>query len=144
MKIDRFRGKYAFLSNFAPCIVSYDGYKYASVEHAFQAAKTLNPIEREVLALETTPGKAKRAGRLVQLRSDWDEVKVSIMKELLISKFQDNSFGYRDALINTQDAYLEEGNKWGDTFWGTVEGKGQNVLGNLLMEVRELLKKGLI
>lgn len=144
MKIDRFRGKYAFLSNFAPCIVSYDGHKYASVEHAFQAAKTLNPIEREVLALETTPGKAKRAGRLVQLRPDWDEVKVDIMKELLISKFQDNSFGYRDALINTQDAYLEEGNKWGDTFWGTVEGKGQNVLGNLLMEVRELLKKGLI
>lgn len=62
----------------------------------------------------------------------------------MISEFQDNSFGYRDALINTQDAYLEEGNKWGDTFWGTVEGKGQNVLGNLLMEVRELLKKGLI
>ena len=74
--INRFDGPYAFLSNFFFSPIEYEGITYPTVEHAFQAAKTLNPIERQAIADLPTPGAAKRAGRQVTLRKDWEDVKI--------------------------------------------------------------------
>lgn len=134
-----FDGEYRFLSNFYPSIVSYDGWNYPTVEHAYQAAKTLDKRRRNIIQQMKFPGQAKRAGGKLELRSDWDYVKVQIMESLLRHKF----IGYHDLslwLYQTGDKYLEETNTWGDTFWGVCNGKGQNVLGNLLMKIRKDIK----
>lgn len=138
-KIDRFDGEYAFLSNFYESSALYDGVMYPTAEHAYQAAKTLYPDEQERIRNARTPGQAKRLGRQVTMRPDWDEVKVAVMRVVLVTKFQHNA-EIRQKLIDTGDSYLEEGNWWGDTFWGVCKGKGQNKLGLLLMQLRSLYK----
>lgn len=134
-KIDSFTGPYRFLSNFFPCPISYQAILYNSVEHAYQAAKTRDQQARIDIAGALTPGIAKRMGRLVKLRPDWDLVKLDVMKELLLKKFSHGSL--RQLLLDTGNAELVEGNGWGDRFWGRVAGQGHNHLGRLLMEVRE-------
>jgi ribA/ribD-fused uncharacterized protein len=133
---NEFRGGYRFLSNFYLCPIVFEGDLYASVEHAFQAAKTLDPAERKTVRLCVKPGDAKRAGRKVKKRDDWDDIRVSVMRELLYQKF--NSSPLRQRLLNTGIAELIEGNDWGDVFWGVCRGRGENWLGKLLMEVRAL------
>lgn len=138
--IDSFTDEYGFLSNFYPCTIRYNGIRFPSVEHAYQAQKTTLPSEQRMIANLQTPAQAKKAGRKVKCRRDWDEVKIGIMKELLVIKF--NSHGNLLAqLFRTGDQQLVEGNWWGDRFWGVCHGKGKNVLGQLLMEVREQLSK---
>lgn len=139
-KIDKFTGDYAFLSNFATAVFRYEGILYTSVEAAFQAAKTDDRELKRRLA-QYSPVEAKRYGRKIKLRSDWDDVRVSIMKDLLRLKFSSDMFGHRQALLNTGDAYLEEGNNHNDTFWGTWNGVGENQLGKLLMEIRDELNQ---
>lgn len=136
MVIDSFRGEYRFLSNFYACPIVYEGDLYPSLEHAFQAAKTTDPDERRVVRTATTAGNAKRAGRKVTKRDDWDDVRVSVMRELLLQKFSDPQL--RQRLQSTGNAELIEGNDWGDVFWGVCRGRGENWLGRLLMEVREI------
>lgn len=140
-KIYEFRGEYRFLSNFYPCEVEYEGIVYPSVENAFQAAKTLNNEER-LQFTNVKPGIAKRLGRRVALRHDWEKVKVDIMKELLRKKFSQEPL--KSKLLATGDKELEEGNKWNDRFWGVCppgSGMGKNILGRLIMEIRVELKK---
>lgn len=139
-KIDHFRGIYAFLSNFYPCTVEYDTNKYPSVEHAFQAAKTLNRQEQYKIWLAKTPNEAKKLGRQVTLRPDWEEVKIDVMRQLIHQKFQNRIF--RLKLLATRNAELIEGNHWHDYFWGVCNGQGQNWLGKILMEEREKIKDG--
>lgn len=132
--IDSFRGEYRFLSNFYSCPIIFEGDLYSSLEHAFQASKTLDSNERKVVRVAVKAGDAKRAGRKVTKRGDWDDVRVGIMRELLYQKF--NDLQLRQRLINTGDAELVEGNNWGDVFWGVCRGRGENWLGKLLMEIR--------
>ena len=138
--ITRFRHKYAFLSNFYPVSIELDGEVYAAVEDAFQAAKTLDPTERRFIQLCQTPGDAKRCGRQVTLRADWNDIKVSVMHDLLRKKFKNPAL--RKLLLDTGDAILIEGNTHGDVFWGQVNGQGENHLGKLLMEVRAEILRG--
>lgn len=138
MKIKRFEYKYGFLSNFYPCSIKCHGREYSTLEHAYQAYKTLNPLERDKIMRASTPGHAKRLGRRVSLRTDWEKVKVEVMYDLLKRKFARGT-DLAVALVETEDAELEEGNWWGDTFWGTHYGKGENMLGKLLMRVRKEL-----
>lgn len=137
-KITSFRGNYFFLSNFYPCFVEFEGLRYPSVEHAFQAAKTLNLNDRKSFQVIRAASEAKRVGRQVSLRPDWDEIRESVMLQCLRSKFSDEYL--RKMLIATGDKILEEGNNHGDKFWGTVNGQGDNHLGKLLMKVREEIK----
>ena len=139
-KIDKFIGDYAFLSNFATTAFRYEGILYTSVEAAFQAAKTDDRELKRRLA-QYSPAEAKRYGRKIKLKSNWNTVRVPIMKDLLRLKFSSDLFGHRQALLNTGDAYLEEGNNHNDTFWGTCNGEGENQLGKLLMEIRDELKQ---
>jgi len=139
-RIDRLSGNYAFLSNFAPIPggVAYEGVRYPTVEHAFQAAKTTDPAQRAMILALPTPGQAKRAGRTVSLRPDWETRKLSVMAALLRQKFAREPF--RGLLLATGSAELVEGNTWGDRFWG-VDGSGENHLGLLLMAIRSELAK---
>ena len=136
--IDSFHGEYAFLSNYYDSPIFYDGILYPTVEHAFQAAKTTVFIQRIIIANKKTPGQAKCAGRKVTLRDNWDDIKLYIMKELIILKFTNPKL--KSALLNTKDAELIERNTWNDTYWGSCNGIGENHLGKILMEVREMLR----
>lgn len=134
-----FQGDYRFLSNFHPARVALDGVMYPSVEHAYQAAKTLDHGER-LLFCAGSPGEAKRNGRKVTMREDWDEVKLGVMRDLVRQKFV-LSGPLGDKLLDTGDAHIEEGNHWGDTFWGVCRGRGQNHLGKIIMSVREEMQR---
>lgn len=135
--IKEFQGKYRFLSNFWPAEVDYNGYLFPSVEHAYQAAKTFDE-DAQVEIAEMTAGQAKRRGKTVTMRPDWDKIKTSVMFSLLRKKFSKEPL--RGSLLATGEQQLEEGNYWGDTFWGVCKGKGENHLGKLLMRVREELR----
>lgn len=134
-----FRGEYAFLSNFHPAPVEFEGILYPTVEHAYQAAKTLNREERQRIANLPTPGAAKRAGKQVQLRPDWEDVKIDVMTRLVRRKFTCYP-DLAEKLLATGDLPIVEINTWKDTFWGVCEGVGQNHLGRILMAVRKELR----
>lgn len=133
--IDSFNGKYRFLSNFYPSKVSLDGWEFPTVEHAFQAAKTLDGNKRRQIQQAAKPGDAKRLGRTVNLRADWEDAKIDVMRQLLRRKFSDPFL--LSQLLTTGTEELVEGNWWRDTFWGVCNGVGENHLGKLLMEIRE-------
>lgn len=86
--INDFRGEYRYLSNFHLVDVAYDGEVYPSTEHAFQAAKTLNEEERKEIQEAATPSIAKKLGKKVTLRSNWDSIRVGVMQALLEQKFK--------------------------------------------------------
>jgi ribA/ribD-fused uncharacterized protein len=133
--IDKFEGKYRFLSNFGPGKVEYEGRVYLTSEHLYQALKTLDPDEHEYVRVAPTPNEAKKRGKKITKREDWDEVKDEIMKMVLELKFHQNP-DLIDKLLATGSEELIEGNTWGDTYWGVCFGTGQNKLGLLLQELR--------
>lgn len=139
--IDSFQGEFEFLSNFYPAWVRFESVRFATVEHAYQFARTLDAEGRKQIRYAPTPGQAKRSGRKAPTREDWVEIKVDVMRELLRQKFTDAELQQR--LLATGDREIIEGNYWHDTFWGvcTCETcpEGQNTLGRLLMEIRQEL-----
>lgn len=142
--ITEFDGKHAFLSNFFQSPFVFDDIIYPTNEHFFQAMKTLSQEERRKIAEAKTPGVAKRMGRQVQLREDWEEVKEDMMRLGVTLKFQAHP-DLAKKLVETGDAYLIEGNSWHDNTWGScfcpkcAATSGRNLLGQILMEERERL-----
>lgn len=136
--IGEFRGEHYFLSNFYNSKVSYEGITYLNNEAAFQSIKTLDPEERKKFAF-LDPSSAKRAGRKVSLRPDWEDIKLNVMYEICKAKFSQNA-ELAQKLLDTGDEELVEGNNWGDRIWGKVNGIGANNLGKILMRVREELR----
>lgn len=134
-EINEFRGEYRFLSNFWSCPVNYDGITYQNTEAAFQAQKCIDPADRARFA-GLNPSEAKRLGRRVKLRSDWETVKDQIMCQVVQAKFTQNP-DLMAKLKATGDAILIEGNTWGDRYWGVCRGAGQNKLGRILMALRD-------
>lgn len=138
--IDCFDGEFAFLSNFYEHPIQYKGIVYPTNEHFFQAMKSLKEDERKMIAAAPTPGKAKRLGRSITLRADWEKVKYDVMLLGLRLKFCDIEL--REKLRKTGDEMLIEGNYWHDNTWGDCscdackERSGRNMLGKLLMQVR--------
>ena len=138
--IDFFDGEFAFLSNFYNASCIFEGKLYPTVEHAFQAAKSLDHAERDWIAAAGSPGLAKRLGRSVNLRPDWEKVKFDVMEECLRSKFADPVL--KQKLFATGDEELVEGNYWHDNTWGNCSCEkckdivGRNMLGNILMKLR--------
>lgn len=133
-KITSFMGKNRYLSNFYPAPIEYEGIRYQNNEAAFQAQKA-EDMEIRLKFKDLPPDKAKRLGRSVKLRPDWEACKAIVMYEIVKAKFTQNE-ELGKMLVSTGDAHLEEGNTWGDTTWGTVNGVGSNMLGKILMEVR--------
>lgn len=137
MKIDSFQGEYKFLSNFFLCKIEYNEVTYPSAEHAFQAQKSLSQIDQQEIAKLKNPGQAKRTGRKLKIRGDWDEIKLDVMKKILTVKFKDPELAQK--LIDTAPAELIEGNNWNDRYWGICKGQGLNNLGIILMNIRDSL-----
>lgn len=132
--VKEFRGSHSFLSNFHPSTIIYEGLVFPTVENAYQAAKCFYK-EDMVKFMVCGPSRAKKLGReIINILPDWNERKVTIMRKLLEKKFA--ILELRQMLLATGTSTLEEGNYWGDTFWGICQGKGQNMLGKLLMEIR--------
>ena len=131
MTIRRFDGEHRFLSNF---YYHEDGF---TLEHYYQAAKCVDPRAAARIMEADSPGQAKRMGQRVELRPDWEDVKLIIMARLVNKKFDKPRM--ERLLIATVPHVLIEGNTWGDRFWGQVDGEGENWLGRLLMLKRSSL-----
>jgi len=147
--IDNFRGRWAFLSNFHPAPLVWEGETYPTSEHAFNAGKTLDAAERAHVRESRSAADAKRRGRHVNLRPGWDtRVRFEVMASVLDAKFRTHP-GRVEALLSTGDAMLVEGNTWHDNVWGDCrcgrrrcEPAGDNHLGRLLMLLRDELAGG--
>ena len=143
-QITRFTDKYYFLSNFYPRLIKHDGLTFQSVESAFQSLKCQDKKDRNDFQF-LTAADAKRKGRAIKLRPDWEENKLRYMYSLVLLKFRVHP-DLRKQLIATGDAVLIEGNIWHDNYWGDCECqqcqniKGQNHLGEILMKVRGHLR----
>lgn len=152
--IDKFEGRYSFLSNFYPCKIKHKGILYPSVEHFYVAMKVTNiqlingihynAIDfREMIAKVRDPGDAKRIGSKVSLREGWDEKKLEFMNWAVREKFKDEKLA--ELLLSTGDKVLVECNYWHDNIWGSCtcnkcDNRGENNLGKILMKVREELR----
>lgn len=138
--ISSFTKQYSFLSNFHPSPV----FGFPTVEHYYQAAKSLDPEHHQAIMSTPYPGRAKRLGRNVELRPDWEEIKFKVMEKALREKFKISEM--KEALLATGDQELLEGNVWHDNVFGNCwcpkcrDISGENMLGKLLMKIREELK----
>lgn len=147
--INRFENYFAFLRNFHECTVTYEDLEYPSSENAYQAAKICVPgdlTSTNILRVNAgftlvSPAEAKKRGRIVKLRVDWDAVKDKVMYEILCAKFSQNP-ELAEELRLTYPAVLVEGNYWHDNYWGKCNcakcsfKEGKNKLGIKLMRVR--------
>jgi len=142
--INSFKDEYKGFSNFEPVPIFYKHYIFPSVEHAFQASKELHPgyYFYKILALSADKANiAKRLGRKLKIRPDWDKVKLNLMEKFLRQKFEYEKF--KNLLLSTGDEILIEGNWWHDNFWGDChcdkckDKEGQNNLGKILIRIRE-------
>jgi len=134
--IDMFREEYEFLSNFYPAKMEFEGVAYHNSEAVYQAQKCKHPEDKLKFA-NMYADEAKKFGRKVEMREDWDEVKVDLMEKIVAAKFsQHPELAVR--LLETGEKPLKEGNYWGDVFWGIdhTTGEGENHLGKILMELR--------
>jgi len=140
LMINEFRSEFKWLSNFWLSPVVFDGLIFPSTENAFQAAKSFNRHTRKGFCL-ISPKEAKKLGRVIQLRGDWDDVKLDIMLEVNQNKFVKGGY-LAEKLIATGNQQLIEGNTWGDIYWGVniKTGVGANNLGRILMRIRKGLQ----
>ncbi len=135
-KIDDFSGEYFFLSNFFPSNLKYKGLEFTNTEAAFHAMKC---PERAAEFCRLLPSEAKRLGRHVKLRPDWEQIKEQVMYEVCFAKFDQNP-ELKERLLETGNKELIEGNFWNDRCWGVCEGVGDNKLGKILMRLRDHFK----
>ena len=152
--IDKFEGRFRFLSNFYPCKIEHKGIKYPSVEHFYVAMKVtemqlLDGVYytaadfREMIARVSNPGDVKKMGQRIKVRKDWDDKKLEFMSWAVKEKFKDETLA--EMLLMTKDEPIVEGNWWHDKFWGVCtcakcSNTGENHLGNILMGIRDELK----
>lgn len=140
--IGSFTGHNHFLSNFFKWEFEFEGERWPTSEHAFQATKTTDPFFRAKIRKAESPGRAKAFGRQAPLRctrAEWDGgLRVDMMRRVLRAKFADRVL--KAMLLETGDEQLVEGNYWHDSYWGAVNGKGENMLGKLLMELRKEIR----
>lgn len=140
MKIYSFRNEFFFLSNFYPVNIEIDGKTYASSEHYYQACKASDPEEHERIRKAPSAALTKKVAREIKsFDKEWHTNRIGVMKKALEAKFAIPEL--RDALLATDGFELEEGNWRHDDFWGRCTEKGQNMLGKMLMQIRENLKK---
>lgn len=140
MDILEFKGDDRYLSNFFIASFVWNGTLWAHSEAAYQAAKAITREDYESF-ISMKPGDAKRHGALITMRSDWEEVKYDIMRDIVYEKFNQNP-ELKAKLLATGHAHLEEGNNHRDQIWGVCppgSGQGRNYLGKILMSVRDEL-----
>lgn len=142
--IHEFQGPYRFLSNFYEGLypIRVGNFEFKTAEHLYQAFKTEDLEEAKMIEQLATPGEAKRAGRTLTLRADWDEIKDRAMEIAVSRKFLSDP-ELLPLLLKTGDATLIEGNKWHDNYWGEcfcgacANKEKFNTLGQILMALRK-------
>ena len=136
-------------SNFyenAPIVV--DGEIWPSVEHYFQAQKFVSNGRNteHVMSIRAadSPAEAKKIGENRHpFHSDWEEVRDRVMLKALAAKFTQHKF-LHTKLISTKEAPIIEHTEM-DLYWGDGEnGNGKSILGNLLMDLRDQFKNGMV
>ena len=132
----RFREKYNFLSNFYPHEIVYDGEIYPTSEHAYQAAKFIDPDIKKKIRECNTPTHSKQMARTFSenIDPDWNSKKLKVMYDILHCKFNDPTL--ENKLLSI-DVKIVEHNNWGDTFWGVCNGQGKNNLGKILERIKK-------
>lgn len=136
--ISSFSGEYRWLSNFYPSPQTEHGLTFPTNEHYYQACKATNIADAQFVLMHDSPGGAKKAGRAIKCRADWESVKLGAMRKGLILKFTQNPL-LLQKLRETAGIMLVEGNTWGDRYWGVCKGVGENHLGKMLMQLRQEL-----
>lgn len=136
MEINNLKG--SFLSNFYESSIELDAVVYRNAEAAYQAMKSNDSLVR-VKFINLNGASAKALGKRIELRKDWNDIKLDMMYKIVKNKFMQNST-ITKLLIDTNDKVIIEGNNWGDIYWGIYNGKGENNLGKILMKVREEMK----
>lgn len=141
--ISHFRGEHGFLSNFYFCPINYKGNSFTNSEAVFQSEKTLDTHSKGLFC-RCAPEEAKKLGKRIALRPDWEEVKVGVMRDVLDAKFTQNP-SLKQMLLATRERMLVEGNTWNDRYWGAMATPrgvmvGRNMLGRLLMDLRSRLR----
>lgn len=132
---------YGCFSNFAPYPIQLKGKTWPTSEHYFQALKFAGTEHEEAIRLADSPMIAARMGRSRQrpLRPDWERVKDDVMREAVLAKFTQHP-DIRAILLGTGEAHLVE-HTTDDSYWADGGGgRGQNRLGEILMEVRAQLR----
>jgi ribA/ribD-fused uncharacterized protein len=128
-----------WLSNMHECTIIWMNMEFMSVEAAYQASKaTTLKIAKEFIPM--TGKQAKAHSHKIEHRPDWNNIKLSVMAQLVHQKFF-NHPKLQEKLVDTWPLYLEETNYWNDIYWGVCKGKGQNNLGRLLMATRAYFKE---
>lgn len=136
MKIDNLKG--SFLSNFYESSVELDSIVYRNAEAAYQAMKSNDNLVR-LKFINLNGASAKALGKRIELRKDWNDIKLDVMYKVVKNKFTQNPT-LTKLLVDTNDKVIIEGNTWGDIYWGMCKGEGENHLGKILMKVREEIK----
>jgi N-glycosidase YbiA len=133
---------YGCFSNFACSPITLKGKTWPTAEHYFQAQKFAGTEYEEAVRQAKSPMIAARLGRSRKqpLRPDWEGVKDAVMSEAVLAKFMQHA-DLRAVLLGTGDALLVE-HTANDSYWGDGgDGHGKNKLGQILMSVRDELRK---
>jgi len=129
--IDNLQG--TFLSNFYETNIEWYDRTYRNAESIFQAMKSGDPSVH-LKFTNLTGREAKALGKQIKMREEWNDIKLLVMKDILIKKFSNPELAI--LLANTGEQEIIEGNTWNDTYWGVCNGIGSNHLGKILMEIR--------
>jgi ribA/ribD-fused uncharacterized protein len=133
---------YGSFSNVARYPIEVDGRVWPTSEHYFQAQKFAGTEHEEAMRLEPAPTAVARMGRdrKKPLRSDWEAVKDNVMRKAVLAKFTQHA-KLRAQLLGTGEAKIVEHTE-NDSYWADGgDGSGKNMLGLILMEVRERLRR---
>jgi len=139
-----FWGEKRFLSNMYEATVLIDGVVYPSSEHYYQSQKFLEDEHKNMILKGTTPKESKKIARKIleenpnAIRDDFDDIKIDIMKKVVFAKFEQN-LDLQEKLLNIEGEIVER-NDWDDRFWGVSDGVGENNLGIILMNIRQIFK----
>lgn len=139
------KGPHGCFSNFSRHPFFLDGKFFQTSEHFYQASKFLktDPSYAEEIRNAPNPKAAAALGRTVRnppMDPDWDDIKDNVMRRVVMYKFTMHK-SCRKTLLSTENAKLVEESDV-DSYWGCgADGKGKNMLGIILMETREILKK---
>jgi hypothetical protein len=142
INFDRVSDPFGCFSNFAAYPVTLDGVLWPTSEHYFQAQKFHDEAQREAILTTESPMDAARMGRdrSKRLRENWESIKDEVMYRVVLAKFAQHP-GIRSQLLSTDDAPLVEHTK-NDSYWGDGgDGSGKNMLGQILMRVREEIRQ---
>lgn len=145
--IEQFRGEHRWLSNFypfdKPATITLKGKKYEipTAEHWYVMEKTACEQTKILILQEPKPGEVKKLGYTLDIQPGFKQARLTVMEYIVHYKYSEHNPSLMKNLIATGDEYIQEGNRWNDTFWGYClkTNTGDNNLGKLIMKRRERL-----